>query len=354
MIDSTFPRFRHGAAYLQAALVLGLPFMKVSGESALRFDIPSLKLFFFGNVIWISETTFFLLVFLLIFTGIMLVTALYGRAWCAFACPQAVLSALTHSIERAAAWLTRHRGLRIAAGQGLLLALAALVSANLISYFVSPYDLLADARAWSLGPWTFWTWVLFTGLIHLNLAFAQGKACRSVCPYDRFARFVLDPPSDEETPDDAGPKNNRTRLVVLSAAFALIAALFAWTISVRMPVDFQVTLEDAASHHNVDIQGTGLNTYVLLVENRTLQPEAYRLSISGIKDARLMAPYNPLVLPPATAVKMKVIVSANRKDLVHRVTRLHFILESASSREIRITQEASFVYPDRTDRGVEI
>jgi hypothetical protein len=51
---------------------------------------------------------------------------------------------------------------------------------------------------------------------------------------------------------------------------------------------------------------------------------------------------------------MKIYVSAKRKDLVDRVTRLRFTLESTSSREIRIVQEASFIYPDRTDKGLEI
>jgi hypothetical protein len=40
------------------SFILGLPFVRVGGESALRFDIPSLKLYFFGSVIWISEATF--------------------------------------------------------------------------------------------------------------------------------------------------------------------------------------------------------------------------------------------------------------------------------------------------------
>jgi hypothetical protein len=106
----------------------------------------------------------------------------------------------------------------------------------------------------------------------------------------------------------------------------------------------------------VDVLVLGLlvRSRVCIVENRTLQPATYLLSIDGIKDAELIVPQNPFLLPPNTAVKMSVYVSAKRKDLIDRITRLRFTLESISSRETRIVQEAPFVYPDRTDKGLEI
>ena len=80
--------------------MLILPFLRVHGESALRFDIPSLKLYFFGSVIWVSETYFFLLVFLLFLSGVLLFTVLYSRAWCGWVCPQAVLSHFSRTIDQ--------------------------------------------------------------------------------------------------------------------------------------------------------------------------------------------------------------------------------------------------------------
>lgn len=66
----SFRTKRSIVAWLQAVMLLGLPFMKVNGESAFRFDVPSLKLYFFGSVIGISESYFFLLVFLLFFSAL--------------------------------------------------------------------------------------------------------------------------------------------------------------------------------------------------------------------------------------------------------------------------------------------
>jgi hypothetical protein len=90
------------------------------------------------------------------------------------------------------------------------------------------------------------------------------------------------------------------------------------------------------------------------VENRSLHPAGYRLTISGIKDAELVISQNPFLLPPDSSMRIKVYVLVRRKNLVERVTQLHFILENTDSKEIRVVQEAPFVYPDHSDKGVEI
>src|SRR5574341_33806 len=152
MKQLTFHARRSVAAWAQAVLMLGLPFVRVGGESALRFDVPSLKLYFFGSVIWISEAYFFLLVFLLFFVGVMLFTVLYGRIWCGWMCPQTVLSDFSRRIERISTWFVGHTVLRPAVSQTLLFLFAATVAASLIWYFVSPYDMAADIANGSLGP----------------------------------------------------------------------------------------------------------------------------------------------------------------------------------------------------------
>ena len=412
----TYHSSRRLFAWLQAVLILGLPFVRISGESALRFDVPSLRLYFFGSVLWISESFFFLLIFLLIFLGIMLFTVLYGRLWCGWACPQTVLSDFARSIERIAAWFKMHRVLRSLFSHLILVLLSGLVSASLLWYFVSPYDVFADMVNDSIGPWTFWSWVLFATLIYINLAFVRQKFCVSVCPYarlqsaffdDRTLTIAFDRTRQKEclgcedctsacptnidikqglqvecincaecidscirqmarrgkkslinyskgTTDQAVQKGARPRVIGLSAAFAIIAVLFAHQIFVRMPVDFWVIRDEAQSYHQVGIQGHMLNAYSLAVENRSLQPASYRLSISGIKDAELVLAQNPFIIPGNSLMKIRVYVFARRRDHVERITQLRFLLENTASQEIRVVQEAPFIYPDRSDKGVEI
>jgi hypothetical protein len=97
-----------------------------------------------------------------------------------------------------------------------------------------------------------------------------------------------------------------------------------------------------------------MNAYSVFIENRSLRPGSYQLGITGIKDAELVIPRNPVILPPNSVVKIKIYVLARRGNLVDRVTPLHFMLEHTVSHELRITRDASFIYSDRSDRGWEI
>ena len=412
----TYRSCRRLFAWLQAVLIVGLPFVRISGESAFRFDVPSLKLYFFGSVLWISESYFFLLIFLLLLIGIMLVTVLYGRIWCGWACPQSVLSDFARSIERIAAWFRLHRVFQLLLSHLILVLLSTLVAASLLWYFVSPYDVFADLAYRSVGPWTFWSWVFFSTLIYLNLAFVRQKFCVSVCPYarlqsaffdDRTLTIAFDRTRQEEClgceactrscPTDIDIRKGlqvecincaecidscarqmarqgkkplidymkgtalhrvhhgmRPRVIGLSAAFAMIAVLFAYQVYVRVPIDFWVMRDEAQAYHQVGVKGRLLNVYSLVVENRSLQSGSYQLNISGIKDAELLIAQNPFTVPGNSFMKISVYVIAQRRNLVERITRLRFVLQSTESQEIKVVQEAPFVYPERSDKGVDI
>jgi hypothetical protein len=353
-VPTTYHARRRFFTSLLTALMLGFPFMRIRGESALRFDVPTLKLYFFGSVIWIGEEYYFLLVFLLFFLGVTLFTVLYGRIWCGWACPQTVLSGVARSVEKIATWFIHHRVLRILVSQLILILVSSLVSANLICYFVSPYTVFHDVITLSMGPWTFWSWIVLTTLIYVNLAFVRQKFCASACPYDRFQSFFIDAQHIQGTARDATQTKMRRRVLGLSASFGLLAVLFAYQVYVRMPLDFRVMRDEEQPYHQVGVQGQMMNAYSLIVENRGLESASFRLSVSGVKDAELVFAQNPFLLHGNSFVKLKVYVLVQRKNLVERVTRLHFILENTESKEIRVDQEAPFVYSDRSDKGVDI
>jgi hypothetical protein len=153
---------------------------------------------------------------------------------------------------------------------------------------------------------------------------------------------------------EGSQKGTRAGVIGLSLVFAFIAAMLAYQIHGRMPVDFWVLRDEGQPYHQVGTKGGMMNAYFLTVENRSLRPAGYRLSISGIKDAELVVSENPFLLLPDSALRIKVYVFVQRKNLVERVTKLHFILENTNSKEIRVVQEAPFVYPEHSDKGVEI
>ena len=74
--------WRRLVGLLEALTLLGLPFLRIKGESALRFDIPTLRLHFFGSALWMEE--FFIVLAAVIFLTFffLFITLLFGRIWC--------------------------------------------------------------------------------------------------------------------------------------------------------------------------------------------------------------------------------------------------------------------------------
>ena len=175
---------RRVAALVQAAAVLFLPFLQVGGESALRFDIPGMKLLFFGKVLWIGEFHLVLLGTLVILLFSLAVTVVFGRIWCGWICPQTVLPEL---VSWAASLLPRRwQG----AGRTLLLLLlSGLVSFSLLAYFVPPAEAARSlfrsriVTGFFLAQWA----VIFPMLTFLGPTF-----CRTVCPYSMLQNVLFD------------------------------------------------------------------------------------------------------------------------------------------------------------------
>ncbi len=410
---NTFRSRRWVVAWIEAVLMIGVPFLRVQNESALRLDVLSLKLYFFGSVIWINETCFLLLIFLLFLIGIILFTVLYGRLWCGWLCPQTVLSVFSSRIEMLSEWLSGRRFLRAAISQSLLFLFSTIVSLSLIWYFVSPYEMASDIFARRLGTWTTGIWAFFAVLIYLDIAFVRNNFCGSVCPYAQFQGAFFDKKtltiaferalakdcSDCEAcvracpagvdirqglqiecincaecidacsgimktrnkvsliryVRESGPeKGTRARVVGLAAAFGIIAMLFAYQVYIRIPMAFWVFRDEPQPIAQIAQKESMINVYSLIVENRSLEPAIYQLSILGIKDAELHIAKNPFFIPPNSVMKAKVYVLALRKNLQYRVSRLHFMIEDVSSHEIREEQDASFIYPERSDKGWDI
>jgi polyferredoxin len=175
---------RRVAALLQGAAILLLPFLRIRGESALRFDIPTLRLHFFGHALWIEEFHLFLLALLFLAVLGIAVTVILGRVWCGWLCPQTVIAEL-------AAWAAAalpERWRRIAA-MAILAPLSALVSLSLLWYFVPPEETARDlARSPILLGFFLSQWAVIYGMV----AVLGTRFCRTVCPYSMLQEGVAD------------------------------------------------------------------------------------------------------------------------------------------------------------------
>ncbi len=179
------------------ALLL-IPFIRVGGQSLLRVDIPSLTLHAFGQNFRIDELYLFLLLGLALVLFFLLVTLALGRAWCGWACPQTTLTDLAEGFARLI-------GVRVSAGemtprawQKFLLhlfygALSLLVAANLVWYFISPYDFFPRLFSGNLGIGAMLTLAVVAITVYLDLALLRRVLCKEFCPYGRFQTVLVDP-----------------------------------------------------------------------------------------------------------------------------------------------------------------
>ncbi|MEI6756659.1 MAG: 4Fe-4S dicluster domain-containing protein [Chlorobium sp.] len=169
---------------MQAVILTGLPFLTINGESAFRFDIPTLKLYFFGSAIWIQEFYLILAATLFFLLFITFVTAIFGRLWCGWLCPQTVLLDLSESIAKRLRQKSSKKVQNI-----VLIPLSALVSITLIWYFVPPAETFKTL--FQFTPVTVFFIVLW-GVIYIELAFLGRSFCTSVCPYAMMQNALFD------------------------------------------------------------------------------------------------------------------------------------------------------------------
>lgn len=182
--------WRKGVQWLVTFIILGLPFIRHGGESLLRLDAPTRTLLFFGAKLRIEEFYLFLIVVLILVFAFLFVTMLFGRVWCGWLCPQTTLGDLADWFDARTRRLPA--GARGTLRQIFHLTLSALVSANLVWYFIAPPEFFARLVSRSLGPGT----VIFLGataaLVYLDLTSVRRRFCKTVCPYGRIQLMTME------------------------------------------------------------------------------------------------------------------------------------------------------------------
>lgn len=189
--------WRRTLQWAATVALLLVPFVRLGGESLLRVDLASRSLLFFGRVLRLEELYLFLLVVVGVLLSWLLVTLVFGRVWCGWACPQTTLSDLVE-------WFSRRIGARVRGGSiiarpwqipllhGFYGALALLVAANGVWYFISPYAFFPLLVRGALPGPAVGALALLAAAVYLDLAFVRRDFCRTVCPYGRLQSALLD------------------------------------------------------------------------------------------------------------------------------------------------------------------
>lgn len=179
-----------------------IPFLRLHDKPLVLLDIPNREFTLFGRTFFPTDGVLLMLLLLSIFVFIVLTTALVGRAWCGWACPQTVyMELLFRPIERLFEG-SRSQQLRLdRTGSSLrrviknlvFLVLSAAVANVFLAYFVG-VDMLARWMQHSPfeHPTGFIVMAATAGLVFFDFAFFREQMCTVICPYARLQSVLLD------------------------------------------------------------------------------------------------------------------------------------------------------------------
>lgn len=203
-VKGRFARLRVIAVWVLLGLYYVLPWININGRQSVLFDLPERKFYIFGLTFWPQDFVF--LALLLIAAGLTLffVTALAGRLWCGYACPQTVWTETFLWIERLvegdrqkqikldkAPWNAEkiaRKGLK----QFLWIIFAAWTGFTFVGFFSPIRELGYSVLGLSLGPWeTFWI-IFYSVATYGNAGFLREQVCKYMCPYARFQSAMFD------------------------------------------------------------------------------------------------------------------------------------------------------------------
>jgi cytochrome c oxidase accessory protein FixG len=197
-----FLRWRRVVAYGLILLFAILPWIRINGRQSILIDLPAREFTFFGATFLPTDTLLLVLLLAGIFVSIFLVTALFGRLWCGWACPQTVYMEFVYRpIERLfdGSPDARRRGGRGARGFMKVLKYAVYLAVSLVlahiflSYFVGVERLFQWMRQSPFEhPTAFVVMAVTTGLMMFDFTIFREQTCIVACPYGRFQSVLLD------------------------------------------------------------------------------------------------------------------------------------------------------------------
>jgi cytochrome c oxidase accessory protein FixG len=204
-VTGVFANWRWAMVWVTQLIFYGLCWLPWNGRQAVLFDIVERKFYIFNLVFW-PQDVFFLAVLLIISAfALFLFTAVGGRLWCGYTCPQTVYTEIFMWIEKQ---FEGDRSARIKldkapmSAQKLLkrggkyltyLVVSLWTGFTFVGYFTPVKTLGLSVFTLSLGPWEIFWIFFYGGMTYFFAGVMREQVCTYMCPYARFQGVMFDP-----------------------------------------------------------------------------------------------------------------------------------------------------------------
>lgn len=226
-ISGYFKNLRWLTIWITQIVFYGTPWLLWNDRQAMLLDISTHRFYIFGLVLYPQDLIYLVVILIISALALFLFTAVAGRLWCGFSCPQSVYTEIFLWMERK---IEGDRSARMRLDNMKFsfkklytksLKHAAWISFSIytgftfLGYFSPIRDLLHNILEFRLGPWeTFW--ICFYGFAtYGNAGFLREQVCKYMCPYARFQSAMFDNDTLIVTYDEerGEPRSGRSRKV---------------------------------------------------------------------------------------------------------------------------------------------
>ena len=229
-VQGVFARWRWFGVFITQLVFYGLPWLEWGQRQAVLFDLGARRFYIFGMVLYPQDFIYLTGLLVISALSLFLFTAVAGRLWCGYACPQTVYSELFMWIERK---VEGDRSARMRLDDGALsleklvkktykhilwLGLSIWTGFTFVGYFTPIHELGMEFFQTRMGSWEVF-WVFFYGFAtYGNAGFMREQVCKYMCPYARFQSAMFDRDTLIVTYDEqrGEPRGGRSRHVVLA------------------------------------------------------------------------------------------------------------------------------------------
>jgi cytochrome c oxidase accessory protein FixG len=202
-VTGTFATWRWALVFATQIVFYGLPWLQWNDRQAVLFDLAARKFYIFGLVFWPQDVIYLSILLILSAYSLFLFTAIAGRLWCGYACPQTVYTEIFLWVERKIEGdrqarmrldgqpLSAAKAGRKVAKHAIWIAIALWTGLTFVGYF-TPIRELITAIPFALGGWEVF-WILFYGFAtYGNAGWMREQVCKYMCPYARFQSVMFD------------------------------------------------------------------------------------------------------------------------------------------------------------------